>query len=548
MEEKGCSGCGFTTLKILFYFANFILLLSFTGCVKENILLTDPSDFNRPLNLAAPVFNAHFEAVDIIDRIGENDYIFIDEDSLITAVIDTTVSVSYDDVIEIKDFSCQKNYDINPNLKSAEFEFHFSDTIRSEIEAGRRIDSLIVSTGFLELRVQTPDNFTGTWMISFPDIINSDGNLLVFRGSFDGISESVIELDDTKFTFFQDKDSVSAVRMITDIDAEADGIPANTEFSVSIEVRDVVPYSVFGYFGNDTIKVTQDELTFDFFNDGNFSDMLTFKDIRLSLITGNSFGIPVAISLDTAIFSKESTGEELLLQIPNDNRILLSSARYDAVNDTVYPVSDSLCLDKDNSNIVDAVNMGPDKMYYYVSGIINPDGNTGMQNFIINAGNNDFTAQAKLLIPFWFKTERYERSDTIDFNFRDIVDDSTTIDYLDEMNLYFDFENGFPITIFSQAYVVDDNFNVIDSLFDSEQQIWNSPQIDENDRAVGTELTEVNIKLDHDKVRKFYDENATKIILASRLNTGDAEAPEFVKLYSGYVIDIHMSFDIKSSK
>ena len=529
-----------------FYVPVITLLIMFPGCMNEDIVLEDPS-FNRPVSIAAPVFNAHFEAIDIIDRIGENGYIYVDDDGLINARLDTVVSVSYDDVITIDDFSYKTSYDLNPYLKASDLSYHFTDTIQSELETDKRLDSIVVNTGLLRLYVKTPGGFTGSWKITFPDITTSKGDTIAFTGSFDGSKGTVIDLDNSTITFFKDNREVSSIRMITDIDVSVTGVLTDTKFAISVDVAGVEPYSVFGYFGTEMIKVVQDEITFDFFDDENFSDMLMFKDINFSLITTNRFGVPLAISLDTVIFSNASTGEELELQIPDNNTITLSSAVYDTVNDTVYPVSDSLLLDKDNSNIVDAVNMAPDKMYYYISGIVNPDGDKGLQNFIFNDGKNDFKAEARLRIPFWFKTEKYERTDTIDFNVRDIIDDSTSIDRIKEINLYFKFDNGFPFSIYSQAYVVDKNLNVIDSLFDTTQQLWRSPPIDADDRAVGTEHTEVNITLDNEKINKFYYDNAMNILLYSRVNTGNTENPQFVKLFSDYVVDIRMSFDMISN-
>jgi hypothetical protein len=530
-----------------FHVAVFAMLVLFPGCMNEDIVLEDPS-FNRPVSIAAPLFNAHFAAIDIIDRIAENDYIDINENGLVCARLDTVVSVSYDDVIKIDNFSYKTSYDLNPYLKATNISYHFTDTIQSELETDKRLDSIVVNSGVLELYVKTPDGFSGSWKITFPDIITSNGDAVSFAGTFDGSKGTVIDLDNSTMKFFIDKEGVSSIRMITDIDVSVTGGLTDTEFAILVDVNDVEPYSVFGYFGTETIKVVQDEITIDFFDDENFSDMLTFKDINFSLVTTNRFGVPLALSLDTVLFTKETTGEELFLNIPDNNTIKLSSAVYDAENDTVYPVSDSLVLDKDNSNIVDAVNLGPDKMYYYVSGIVNPDGDAGDQNFIINDGNNEFNAEARITIPFWFKTEKYERTDTIDFNFRDIIDDSTTIDRIKEVNLYFSFDNGFPFSIFSQAYVVDENFNVIDSLFDSTKQLWKSPPIDSDDRATGTEHTDVDILLDNEKIEKFYYGDAMNIILYSLVNTGDSDSPEFVKLYSDYVIDIHMAFDMVSNE
>jgi hypothetical protein len=119
------------------------------------------------------------------------------------------------------------------------------------------------------------------------------------------------------------------------------------------------------------------------------------------------------------------------------------------------------------------------------------------------------------------------------------------------MHLYFTFNNGVPFNIYTQGYFVDDNFNVIDSVFVNNQQIWKSPAINADGAVQGQEETKVIITLDYEKVKKLYDRNSTQILLKSTVKSGGLQqsptVPEFVKLYSHYFIDISMQFDIISS-
>ncbi len=125
------------------------------------------------------------------------------------------------------------------------------------------------------------------------------------------------------------------------------------------------------------------------------------------------------------------------------------------------------------------------------------------------------------------------------------------IDYLDKMHLYFTFNNGVPFNIYTQGYFVDSNFKVIDSVFIDNQQIWNSSPVNTDGVAQGQAETKVIVTLNHDKVEKLYNKNATKILLKSNIKSGglqqSPDVPEFVKLYSHYYINISMQFDIISS-
>jgi hypothetical protein len=205
-------------------------------------------------------------------------------------------------------------------------------------------------------------------------------------------------------------------------------------------------------------------------------------------------------------------------------------------------------FNKSNSNIYDIIKLSPNQLVYSISEIINPEGDTGKDNFLINDGNTSISGRLILHIPVWFRSDNYEINDTADFDIRDIIEDSSDSDYLEYINLNFKIENGFPFSIYSQGYIVDKNMTVLDSIFDDEtHMILKSPPVNDNDEAVGVENTEFTVTLDHDEVKELYDNHASNIIIISKLCTGDSDNPEFVKVFSNYKINLRMSFEVKSS-
>ncbi len=530
--------------KITFYVYAGILIM-FNSCIKEDIII-DP-DYSRPINIAAPAYKAHFSAKDLLDEISDNDYIYVDETGLIISrLVDTTFSLNIDEIIEFKDITVDYNYDIDPNLKSTNKVYSFVDTITPDLKKDQRIDSILLNNGNLEITVNLPSGFTGTWNVEFPEITLADGKTVSFSGTIGGQETQDLSLSGASVIFFQNDNDESSFRMNTTIDATATGTPTSTTFDISFRMTNTLPEKLFGYFGSDTITKHEGNIDITFFDTNEYLNDFEFKDVKLSLVNENNIGVSIASSLDTVIFSNASN-EELFLQIPDDNTIKQEQAVYNPDNETVTPTSDSLIFNRDNSNITDIINLVPNKLYYSISEITNPDGNTGTQNFFINNGNSSVRSYIRIDVPLWFRVEKYEHNDTIDFDVRDIVGDSTNIDYVDSMNIYYEFNNGLPFSIYSQAYVLDDNFNVIDSLFTGNQQIWKSPPVDPAGVAQGTALTSVVVSLDYDKVKKMYDNYVTKMIIRSVLNTGDNKNPQFVKLQEDYIFEMKMSFDIKSS-
>lgn len=522
-----------------------VVLLS--GCLKDEIVLTDPQNFNRPLNLAAPVFNAHFSAKDLLDKIGSDsiDMIFTDSEGLLHAKIDTTFSKSYDDIIEFDEIMFINFYTI-PLLKKstkAQIPFLFRDTIPASVKDDQRFDSLTMKTAqIMDIVVTAPPGFTGEYTITFPEIILPNGTVLVMKGDIGGDPSGTTDLTGSTFHFFQDtKNNKSSFEMVIEGYTELSGVPGGTQLEVSTVIKDFRPDIVWGYFGEVNIIDISEEMDFDFFTDFNFTDMIQFKSVDLKLKAENYFGIPISVLIDSMVFKDTVKGIEVDIDKTalHVNAATLASPPISATDSITIPIAE-------------AINIAPNKMVFKILGAINYDGNPATdKNFLINDGEADLNATLEVLVPFWFQTKNYERTDTISFNVREIAD-STSIDYLDELNLYFDFDNGFPFNIYAQAYFADSLGNLVDSLFEGDQLIWKSPTIGTDGKAIGVENTQVNIQLLHDQVKDLYDNYASQIFIVSHVQTGglagSPDTPEFVKLFDSYTIDMSMSFEVKSNE
>ncbi len=516
-------------------FLSALLLLS--NCIKDEIILKDPTHITRSLNIAGPVFNAYLEAIDLIDKMDSNQFIYVDANGLIHARIDTSFSVVYENIIEFDELTMDKLYDIN----STKATFEFIDTVPAALIEGQRFDSLTIKNAQMQVEVISPPNFTGSFTLTFPEITTENGNTLKFTNTLGGTYTNSEDLEGGMLRFFQNDADISSFKVITTVDAVPDGTPTETELSVSIKMLNFEPAVVRGYFGRMNVIEKKDTMDFDFFKDFDFTDMIQFKDVNLILGIENYFGVPFLASIDSMVFENTESGDNIVINI---TEVKVDAATY---GEPVIPEIDSVTMD-----LADAINIAPDKFYYEINGWINPDEDTGEQNFMINDGQSTLNANLGIDIPFWFLTDNYKRTDTIDFDIRKIINDSTTIDMLKEINMFFDFINGFPFSIYAQAYMVDAQGVAIDSLFSGEQLIWKSPVIDANGKAEEPVLNIVDIIIDHDMAKKLYDKHVTQIFIKSRVKSGgteqNPETPTFVKLYADYIIDISMAFEVISGE
>jgi hypothetical protein len=513
--------------RILYKTVAVVLLVnSIVGCIKDDVVLTDPQNYTRPINFAGPIAKIHFGAKDLLEKIDTSSYFQIDETGLLHFQFDN--------------LTLEGSYDIGAKRKSTTFTFE--DSIVTNHDPNQRFDSLLIKESSLILSIVSPPGFTGTYTIDFPDIIKN-GQAVSVTGNLNSNGQTVTDLANAK-VFFQNQMNVSYCRI--NITVNVDGFPLppvnSTIFSYTMTLDPFQPQIIFGYFGQIKIFEDKQEMQLDFFKSLNITDVIQFKDIRLDVLINNYFGAPLEIVFDSLLFTNETSGEEVNVTFNGGgNSMLVNSAVF---GNPIVPSTDTLSFNADNSNLIDGINLGPTKIYTSLYGNINPNGETA-PNFI----NTDLEIDGNLSIdiPFWFKTESYERTDTIGFDFLNKLD-STQIDYLDELNLYFDFTNGFPFNIVAQGYFVDSNNVVIDSLFNTAggELLWKSGVIDANGKVTSPSITNVDVQILHDKARKLFDSKVAFIHLKSKVSTGDIDNPEFVKLYDSYTMNIKLSGELKS--
>jgi hypothetical protein len=514
-----------------------------TSCFKEDVVLKDPQKYTRPVNFAGPIANIHFGAKDLLERVDTSSFFQIDEDGLLHFRYDTALSAIIEDLVKFDNLELNVNYDLNQNRKATTLTFR--DSIVTNEDPNQRFDSLIMTEGMIKITINSPAGFTGTYIIDIPEIILSNGQPLSINGNLNSGEQVAADLAGAKM-FFQNKNGKSFCEIITTITADVTGIPTSSMLGMNIVLEPFIPDYIFGYFGEVEVLNEDSEVALDFFENLNISDVIQFKDIRLDLFVKNYMGAPLQIVFDTLQFTNETSGEEVnVLFNDGSNNMLVNPAEYE--NSMIVPSENTLSFNAENSNLIDGINIGPTKIHASVVGELNPNGGT-QENFLHT--DLELEGSISIDIPLWFKTSLYERTDTIAFNLLSRLD-SAQIDYLDELNLYFDFTNGFPFNIVAQGYFADSTGNVIDSIWSEPDgvMLWKSGNVDDvTGKVTSASITNVTIQILNEKARKLFENEAAFIYLKSNISTGDIISPEFVKLYDSYTIDIGLSGELKSGE
>ncbi|MGD9991898.1 MAG: hypothetical protein AB7S69_01255 [Salinivirgaceae bacterium] len=515
-----------------------------SGCFEDGVELTDPHKYDRPLNLAGPVGDINISTSTLLEQLDSTSFFFVDSEGLLHVQIDTSITASWEDVISINDLTTSRTYDINPNKKAPVGPFY--DTIVVNVlslgEDNQRFDRMLIESGQLGVAVTLPNNFEGSYTITIPEITNSAGDSLALptRDFNDASPIESIDLANDSLVF-KNADGKSFITIVTYVDVtNVSGSPSETEMRVDVTIQNFKPAYIEGYFGKMNVLERTSEQRFDFFSNFNFAEMVQFQEISMELNIDNYFGIPLALLIDSMVFENTESGQLEHITI-NGNSLAVDGA---IAPD--QPSTNQLLVDNSNSNLIDGINMGPDRVYMEFVGQTNPDGETAEPNFI--STTTQVSAGVLIDIPFWFKTSLYERTDTLSFKVTEIFEDSTQVDMVETIDLYLSFENGFPFNIQAQFIMINDNGYVIDSLFNQDGGvfIWESGQLDAQGKVSAPTNTTINISINNALAKKLYKYDSSQILIRSRISTGDKDNPEFVRLYDYYSIKGSLKFEIKS--
>jgi len=524
-----------------------ILLFSGNSCMKDDIIIdTDQiSKFDRPLNLAGPVAKVRVNASDLIGRLNDSvkAHIQTDDDGLLNAKYSDSINVIWDDIVKLENVQEEEQYPviIPPGMSGLSETISFEERIKLNANNDQRFDSMYVRSSTLSINVQIPSGLSADIMISFPEI-SKDGTILEipFNSSEQSMHEERI-LDGYKVYFKQGTDSSYITMQISaqNITAQnSDGFSDN--ITVNLTLTETVPEIIFGSFGSSEVVNRDENLRFSIFNDLMVFDKVEFYDIQLDINFESHYGVAYEATIEDAMVSSSYKNDSIELSLSGNNTFYVEAATYDTA---IVPTFNTKHFDNANSNIRDAIHILPDNMDYHVEINTNP-GDPGSLNFV--TGENKISGQLNVLVPLWFKCENYSRVDTIqEFNVDSIFKDEY-VEYLDSVTLLFSVQNWFPFDLDIQAYVADDNFNIVDSLFAETQQFLVSGILNDNDEVSEAGVSEeINVVLTKDQIEEYKAGNVTKILIPTKTATSE-NGSKFVKILESYGLEFKLSIEIVS--
>jgi hypothetical protein len=436
-------------------FCSFVLL--FQACQNyEDFRAIDSVNYEP--EFAVPLINSSLSLDDVLENVDDISFLNIDPDGSMTV-----------------------NYSQEPAQKSA-----------SELIQDIADFPIVFIDSSMSVPLQLFDNMTVTKLslkegtISF-DIQSNHTEDIALKIIFPGITQNGIPFEMLTNLIYSGSTPVASSIAPISIEGYDLSIPnGNLEMRyeayntngdrvlldmISGEARDWEYNQIEGIWSYESFTVDKDTINIDIAE--NWIDgQISFSDPKILINLSNSIGIPMAIKIQN-LTAHTADGNLIPLNYAFEDGYIIN---YPSLTEIGLDKADQIILDKNNSNIISAINALPQYITYEIVAIMNPESSTTV-GFI--SENSTITGNLEIEIPIEGTASGFTLETSADFT----MEEAGEIAYATFKLVT---NNEIPVDLNMQLYFMDENNNIIDSLFEGPQNILAAPEIGANNTLLSS--------------------------------------------------------------
>jgi hypothetical protein len=442
-------------------FANFFLIIISVGlllsCKKEK---TEWST-----KWSAPLVHGHLT----LDNILPSENLTTNSEGYLSIVYnDEVFAFSLDTLIKLPDTTISQNSGIEfPSLDvtpATEITDYFEQQyILDEIQ----LKKVIIGSGTAEITIKSPWPGKTKIQFSFPDVMTPDGvfyrDYEVAAGSEESPAEasSVINMANFKMGLTGEDGTLyntllAELSMKSNEETETFTITSADKVNFEFSFLNLIPKYAQGYFGQYSFSDTSSFALPPMKKILKGAIDIDSIDLKISVRNGFNLIAQAEISLLQGFNSRTfSTVDLSFPQLGNTINIDPATGGYYEYTPSNYPIN----INNSNANIIEFIEMLPDSIRLGYNLAINPFGN-------VTGGHDEFFPGSKLSLflegefPLKFGANDLTIVDTFDISYT--VPDEVRPN---EGIFTLDYENGFPIGADAVFVLLDENEDIIDSIY-----------------------------------------------------------------------------------
>ncbi|MEA3447042.1 MAG: hypothetical protein U9Q98_01140 [Bacteroidota bacterium] len=528
------------------------LMLVMHACIKDNF------DFDKLTNevhwkpsLAAPIAYGSLHMIDAMEAYDSVGRLQVNDDGFLSLMYFETAES--DTVSEIMDIG---NQQLHVNVPATgvdwtgfttgdhmtinrSYDLHF-DLFNDDAE----LDSIWLDHGTLNLAAVSTYQHAIELVMTLPTV-TKDGapfsrtlNLLPYGSSDEDMDN---DMDGYDVDMTQTPLGYNEIPVELEITFVHSGGLNTGDLEFQVDLLNPDHQAMFGYFGYNTLIFKSGKIDIDLFDPGDNWDIDDFKfeDPQFKVYYRNSYGIPANFYFDSVNTHSMYYDETHDLVDYGAGLPMDSLNPYNISHTTSFGtfIRDSLILDKNNSNISEIISRRPTWCKFVAHAHTNPFGDSGHHNFVWD--DSKFIADIEIELPLWGYMDRFHGRDTADFDLEEEFEDPGVIEYL---MLRLTIDNGLPAGAYTQAYFLDENYVVLDSVLkETGTQLIASAEVDGDGRVISKTRKVNDIVVTGEMLDKLM---ATKyLVYRADASTTNASNDKLIKIYPEYSVDFNAAVE-----
>jgi len=532
-------------IAVIIMLAGVVLL---STCQKDDFDLSKLSDeIEIQPELVAPIIYGSIIMEDFVAYVDSGGYAHEFDDGLIyLAYADTVVNVMADTIIEVPDALNTEIY-LLADISTPEFIgsdigdiVHFPKTkfIAFELDGDDRVDSMLVKGGRILIEVNSSFKHDGYVNISSDQILDPQRNPFSVTLEASDISgefeDSAVVLTDYYYveTFAKGDSNVIQIDFDLTLTNSGNPITPGEECVIDLHFLEMGFYEVFGYIDSRNTFDESGSLEIPFYADNPDLAAVKFADPRINVFTTNSVGVPFVIEMDSVI-ATGLDGSSETLEFYEGYPFIVPGPGFSSIGDAL---SEEFNIDRETSNFNELLALAPTSLSYKVEGSTQ-QGSGNESHFVLDTSR--LIVETEFLLPLDFRSTVVVLEDTANFETgENWIDTSMVL----EAQVSVSTVNELPIKLDLQVYLMDEAYQVLDSLFGDEHVLLAASEVDEEGRLVQAGEETNTALFPPEKLSKL-DEVFYLQVLA-RVNTSEQGSRD-VKIYSDYSLDFNISLFAK---
>ncbi len=454
------------------FFMGLLLLITVTGCIKDNFDFDKLSNnINWNPNIAAPAVYSHLTLRDLL-RDYDMQHLFVEDSTHFLYLIynKEVFSLPAINYVAINDQSFPTEQFMGNDFTSQGFPtpnttvivtknliYTLSMQMPSDV-----FDSLILNNGTFRLQVSSTFLHSGLLTVTFPTIrknnlpysktVNLDAS-----GSFT-YDQGFSDLTDYKVNM-PTSNQLAYTITLTLTNTLSNPVSSTDHADVTMSFSNMKYKIIYGNFGQRTFPIQEDTVNVEIFNNA-LTGQLFFMNPKIKFHLYNSMGVPLGAAFSNFRIYSSSDESFHPYSIPTQYNPLLINAPLTHGN---YEMT-HIILDTNNfPTIRDIIYNNPRYFYVQTNAMMNPPG-TSQYNFIADTSKLGLNLEVEL--PLWGRSTKWILQDTADFDFSDYYKDSTVdLHNIQWVKFNINILNAMPTEAGVQLYFTDSLYHIVDSMF-----------------------------------------------------------------------------------